>query len=57
MDAVKVLEDYNLELTFDNTILLLYAKNIKGYKNLIKLATIKSDRELTLEEEIQMIEE
>ena len=35
-----------IELTYGNTILLLYAKNIDGYKNLIKLVTIKSDREL-----------
>jgi len=39
-----------IELTIANTILLLYAKNIIGYKNLIKLATIKSDRELTNED-------
>ena len=39
-----------IELTYDNTILLLYAKNIEGYKNLIKLATIKSDRNLTNED-------
>jgi len=36
-----------IELTYNNTILLLYAKNIDGYHNLIKLTTIKSDRELT----------
>ncbi|MBQ2873311.1 MAG: DNA polymerase III subunit alpha [Bacilli bacterium] len=39
-----------IELTISNTILLLYAKNINGYKNLIKLATIKSDRDLTYED-------
>ena len=39
-----------IELTYNNTILLLYAKNINGYHNLIKLATIKSDRELTNED-------
>lgn len=39
-----------IELTMSNTILLLYAKNLDGYKNLIKLATIKSDRELTTED-------
>ena len=39
-----------IELTMSNTILLLYAKNLDGYKNLIKLATIKSDRELTEED-------
>ena len=39
-----------IELTYDNTILLLYSKNITGYKNLIKLSTIKSDRELTIDD-------
>ena len=39
-----------IELTYNNTILLLYAKNINGYHNLIKLATIKSDRELTFDD-------
>ena len=39
-----------IELTYDNAILLLYAKNIDGYKNLIKLTTIKSEKELTEEE-------
>ena len=42
-----------IELTYDNAILLLYAKNLNGYKNLIKLSTIKSDRELTIEELLQ----
>ena len=39
-----------IELIYNNTILLLYAKNINGYKNLIKLSTIVSDRELTIED-------
>ena len=39
-----------IELTYGNAILLLYAKNLDGYKNLIKLSTIKSDRELTIED-------
>jgi len=39
-----------IELTFDNAILLLYAKNLEGYKNLIKLSTIKSDNNLTYED-------
>ena len=39
-----------IELTYDNTILLLYSKNLSGYKNLIKLTTIKSDRNLTYED-------
>ena len=39
-----------IELTFSNTILLLYSKNLNGYKNLIKLSTIRSEREITKEE-------
>ena len=39
-----------IELTYNNTILLLYSKNIDGYKNLIKLSTIKSDRNLTYDD-------
>lgn len=39
-----------IELTYGNTILLLYAKNLDGYKNIIKLSTIKSERELTKED-------
>lgn len=39
-----------IELNYENTILLLYAKNLSGYHNLIKLSTIKSDRELTIED-------
>ena len=38
-----------IELTYDNAILLLYAKNQEGYKNLIKLSTIKSEGNLTQE--------
>lgn len=37
-----------LELTVENSKVLLYAKNGKGYKNLIKLSTIKSTREIVL---------
>ena len=37
-----------LELSTQNTKVLLYAKNISGYKNLIKLSTIISDRPLTI---------
>ena len=36
-----------IELDILNTKILLYAKNINGYKNLIKLSTIVSDRNLT----------
>ena len=39
-----------LELEVDESILLLYAKNNDGYKNLIKLSTIKSDRDITQED-------
>ena len=39
-----------IELNISNTILLLYAKNTDGYKNLIKLATIKSEKELEKED-------
>ena len=42
-----------IELNINDTIILLYAKNIDGYKNLIKLSTIVSSQELdidTLEE-------
>ena len=42
-----------IELTVGDAILLLYSKNINGYKNLIKLATIKSDRELTKDDLIK----
>ena len=46
-----------IELTYDNAILLLYAKNLQGYKNLIKLATIKSDEKLTYDDLITYKEE
>ena len=46
-----------IELTIANTILLLYSKNLDGYKNLIKLATIKSDRELTKDDLIKYKEQ
>ena len=36
-----------IELDYLNTKILLYAKNIEGYKNLIKLSTISSSRNLT----------
>ena len=37
-----------IELNVLDTKILLYAKNLKGYKNLIKLSTIISDRDLTI---------
>lgn len=38
-----------LDLSFDNHRILLYAKNNKGYYNLIKLETLKNKNELDLE--------
>lgn len=38
-----------IELTIDNSHILLYAKNNKGYKNIIKLSTIVSDNKLSQE--------
>ena len=42
-----------IELHINEYVVLLYAKNNLGYKNLIKLSTIKSDRELTIDDLIQ----
>ena len=39
-----------IEITIDDSNILLYAKNILGYKNIIKLSTIVSSRSLTLED-------
>ena len=39
-----------IELTIDDSEILLYAKNNEGYKNLIKLSTIVSERNLTIED-------
>ena len=39
-----------IELHILEYVVLLYAKNNDGYKNLIKLATIKSDRELNIDD-------
>ena len=39
-----------IELTIQDKIILLYAMNNKGYKNLIKLSTIKSERDLKIED-------
>ena len=39
-----------LELIINDCHILLYAKNINGYKNLIKLSTIISDREITMDD-------
>ena len=37
-----------LELTVDNKEILLYAINNNGYKNLVKLSTIKSEKDITI---------
>ena len=39
-----------LTLTLNETPILLYAKNELGYKNLIKLSTIVSDRKITIDD-------
>ena len=39
-----------IDLTIDESHILLYAKNILGYKNLIKLSTTISDRPLTMDD-------
>ena len=39
-----------LELTIKEKNILLYAINNKGYKNLIKLSTIKSEKDITLDD-------
>ncbi len=39
-----------MELDIDNKRIILYAKNNNGYKNLIKLSTIKSERNLTIKD-------
>ena len=37
-----------LEVTLDNNIIILYCMNYDGYKNLIKLSTIMSERDLNI---------
>ncbi len=37
-----------IELEIDNTKILLYAKNYQGYQHLCKLATIRSENEITI---------
>ena len=39
-----------LEVMFEKEPVLLYAKNETGYHNLLKLSTIQSEREVTLDE-------
>ena len=40
----KIKPIIGLEVTIDKDILLLYAETEKGYRNLIKITTIKSER-------------
>ena len=42
-----------LELTYEDKEILLYAKNNDGYKNLIKLSTIVSERSITKDDLIK----
>ena len=46
----KIKPIIGLELTLLDTKILLYAKDINGYKNLIKLSTIVSDTDLTIDD-------
>ena len=39
-----------LEINVDDLIIVLYAENYDGYKNLIKLSTILSERKITLDD-------
>ena len=39
-----------LEVSYNNNIILLYAKNYTGYKSLIKLTTISSSRNIVLDD-------
>ena len=45
----KIKPIVGIELTIQDKNILLYAINNNGYKNIIKLATIKSEQEITLE--------
>lgn len=55
MEFTQVCKKYNikpiigLELRINDSLVLLYAKNIDGYKNLIKLATINSNEEIKID--------
>ena len=46
----KIKPIIGLDLDIDYGNILLYAQNNQGYKNLIKLATIKSERNINLED-------
>ena len=55
LDFYKACQKYNikpiigLELSLPE-IVILYAQNYEGYKNLIKLTTIKSEKKLTIDD-------
>ena len=55
MEFIKKLEKENikpiigLDVPFKENNILLYAKSYKGYKNLIKIETIKQEQEITLD--------
>ena len=46
-----------IELTIENKCILLYAINNNGYKNLIKLSTLKSEKDIELEDLINYKED
>ncbi len=48
--ARKIHPVIGLELTIEKEILLIYAKNHRGYQNLCRLSTIQSEKEVTIEE-------
>lgn len=56
MEFIKKCEKNNikpvigLELELDEFIIVIYAKNYNGYKNLIKLSTIQNEKKLTIED-------
>lgn len=39
-----------VEFTYKDSIIILYAKNLNGYKNLVKLTTIKSQKNLSFDD-------
>ena len=49
-ESNKIKPIIGLEILLENIIIVLYAKNYDGYKNLIKLSTIQSERIITIEE-------
>ncbi len=55
MEFIKKCEKANikpiigLDVNYKDTNILLYAKNLKGYQNLIKIETIKNENEITFD--------